>query len=1541
MLRRLGIRAKILAVLAVPMLVLFGAGAFISYDAIREAQRVRAAEGAVAALQAYAPLASAIQTERVLSVNAAPMEEIEAARSATDSMLAKVRPITRELDLEEFPASVVRQFQEVQLAHNTALPQVRTLVDGKGDRNQTANSYEAIIKGQIDLVEQVANVLDDRDLAQYVTAYRDVSATADGLVTEMLAGQGLLRARQAQAAGARVYQNLVTTTEVSRARARAAVERLGENGIAMPARDPSSSFTSMRTWMQQGNAQGFDRIDPAAYAGDIQQQLASLVSVNEAVLERASDIADSAATAAETRAVYTIAIAIAAAALSLFFALVIARAIVTPLRRLTAAAGDVREQLPKLVEQVAVPGEGPEIVLQPIPVNSRDEVGALAEAFNSVNATTVQVAQEQAALRGSIAEMFVNVARRDQVLLNRQLSFIDSLERAEEDPSTLANLFRLDHLATRMRRNAESLLVLAGIDSGRRLRDAMPLSDVIRTASSEIEQYDRVELDLQVDPHMLGFNALGAAHMLAELLENATIFSEPETPVTVTTGVSGQHVYVRILDHGLGMTEAELAAANSKIVSVSASDALGAQRLGLFVVGRLAQRLGAEVRLHKSSQGTGTETIVRFPSTLFVATETSLYGAPPAAQPAQLPAAAPAPVAEQAPVVREVDLAALTDGQTGLGLPRRKKTDDTGENEIAPSSLPVRGGGQLPTRSAKTFDEDKIVLPEVPSGNLAADLGSAGGEWTPPTIATTPLNSGLPSRSRASTAAWAPTPEPEATPAPAAPASPAARAGLFSGFRGRGDLATGTPASGISIPGLASDDDDRPADPVRAPWMSLGAHSQAAEPIVVPQLAEDDEWSPTPAEDSADVVEAPADEVAVAAAPEESEPAWAPAPVAETEEPVWAPTPVAETEEPAWAPTPVAESQEPTWAPTPVAETEEPTWAPTPAAESQEPAWAPTPAAETQEPAWAPTPVAESQEPAWAPTPAAETQEPVWAPTPVAESQEPAWAPTPVAETEEPAWAPTPAAETQEPAWAPSFAPAEPTPAAEEQWSAPEAPAATSTGLPSRSAAPAAPAASWAEPVVDEPATADAPAGDAPVWTSRLQGFTSYSGYAGWAARSTTPQADVPFEKALDEARAWHTGAVPVVPEPAAPAQEPAAEADAWPTPAWEAPAWEPPTWQAPAWETAEPAAEAVAEPVVQPEPAPAAPTFAPVQLVPDEEPEAAWEAPVAEPQPAWEAPVAEPQPAWGAPVAEQAWQAPAAEPQPAWQAPVAEQQPAWQPPVAEAPVAPEPVAEQAGPQPVWHGATRAFAPTEEPAAAAAAAPSAGFNELVQGGEQDKPKRRWGLFGRRKGEDGAETASAPTPVAPAPVAEQPAPPRTSAWNAEQPPAPAATPSWAAATWTAPAAPAPAPAPVPAAAATEQRSGAGWAPPEWAPRPPAAAAPAATVPHPSLPPSVAPRIGTLDDEVAAMLAMRSDIQEQALSELSQLSAYRPASMGMSGETLQRRVPSAVPSAVPAADEGKPVQRDADQLRSRLSSFQSGTSRGRRAADGPSGQNGQAS
>ncbi|MBO9553531.1 ATP-binding protein [Cellulomonas sp.] len=1545
MLRRLGIRAKVMAVLAVPMLVLFGAGAYISVDALREAKQVRAAEGVMAALQAYAPLSGAIEAERMLSLNGGTPEQINAARIASDDALRDVFPLTRALDLDAFPANVVSQFKDVQFAHNEMLPSARHLVDINGHREEIARYYNTIITGQIALMESVANALPNRDLARYVTAYREVATTSDGLVSELIDAIALIKTRVSLQTAALAYANETAANELSRHRARDAVEGLGIAGLELNPDDPSYNFTNIRSDLSQGNANAFQSVDMQAYAKDIQDQLLSLSSVNDKILETAHGIATKAADDAQNRAFLTIGLAIAAGVASLFFAVVIARGIVTPLRRLTAAAANVREQLPKLVEQVAVPGEGPEITLEPIPVTTRDEVGELAQAFNSVNATTVQVAQEQAALRGSIAEMFVNVARRDQVLLNRQLSFIDSLERAEEDPSTLANLFRLDHLATRMRRNAESLLVLAGIDSGRRLRDAMPLSDVIRTASSEIEQYDRVELDLQVDPAMLGFNALGAAHMLAELLENATVFSEPETPVIVTTGVVGQFVVVRVLDQGLGMSDQELETANARIKSTGASDALGAQRLGLFVVGRLAQRLGADVYLGKSPRGTGTETIVRFPASLFAANEQSLYGTP-------MPAASSAPsIAADAftpPVVEEVNLAALTDGSTALGLPRRRRGDDAGETDTnadgIPGVAPVLGRSELPARPSKTFDLDKIVLPEAPSGNISADLTTESTEWKPPTIAAEPLKSagGLPSRTRAATAAWA-TPA-EETPAASAPA-PAARAGLFSGFRGRGDLVPGTPAAGTPIPGLAPED-DRPAsapDAVRAPWMSLGAHAATPEPIVVPSLVEDDEpaWQP---EQPTDVVEeTPAVAEQAPAETEADADAWAPAQAAETTEP-WAPTPAADVDE-AWAPTPAAEVAE-AWAPQ-AAETTEP-WAPTPAAEVDEPAWTPT-APEQHEVATAAAAVADEP---WAPVED-------WAAP--AQPEEPAWAPQAAAEPADEPWAPQAAEPVDEPAVAelPSrVSPLDDSPmfdtvlheAAAEQVAEPvvEPAAEVAPVLPTRRSV-----------------AADAPVADAPA------AFTSYSGYSGWAGaaaraaqaqQSAAPQA--PFERTLDEARAWHTGAMPIVPEaPAATAdvQEPAG--DAWPTPAWEAPAWQPPTWQAPADEAVE-ATNARTDETA---------TIAPV--IPELEPET-WDAPVAEawptlepdPQPVAEvveehAPVEAPYaPAPYAQAPEQ--YAPAPEPYaPAGfaqaPAPFAPAPAPFAPPPAPYAQAPAPFAQAPAPAPFAPATAPAPAPFAQapapapvvPAApapvqqpwAAAPAPEQAFSELVQGDDESRPKRRWGgLFGKRKGDD---TASAGTPSVAQAAAEPVSPPRTSAWSAEQP-APVAeqsAPSWSAPSWSAPAAPvASTPAPVPAAPAPlEQRSAGSWSPPEWAARPPAAGAPVSTVPHPNVPPSVAPRIGTLDDEVAAMLALRSDIQEQALSELSQLSAYRPSAVGGSGEQLTRRVPSAVPTTPAQADEGKPVQRDADELRSRLSSFQSGTSRGRRASgDASTQQNGPA-
>ncbi|OZB49162.1 MAG: hypothetical protein B7X40_05715, partial [Cellulomonas sp. 14-74-6] len=725
------------------MLVILAAGVFISATALTQLRLDRATRGVVDLVRAYQPLNEAFQTERVVSTTNGSADQIKATRAATDKALADVRPIAAKLDLAEFPSDVVGRFTELQRSFDKDLSAMRQNVDIQARPEIIQNAYANLASRQIALVQLVAQTISNRDVAKYLSAQASVASTADDLVQEAVAGLTLMNKQAVSSLSSVQFANLGTQTENQRALARDQVASLGVKDIEIGYADPNADFMTMRSTISIGTNAAFALVDPAVFAKAVTDQTRRLSAVSTDVLSSAHNVATRAIDAQTQRAIITVGIAVGAAVLSFFFAVVVSRTIVVPLRRLTAAAADVRDELPRLVEQVQVPGESPSLELPQIPVTSSDEVGRLAAAFNAVNATTVQVAQEQAALRGSIAEMFVNVARRDQVLLNRQLSFIDSLERSEEDPSTLANLFRLDHLATRMRRNAESLLVLAGIDSGRRLRDSLPLSDVIRTASSEIEQYDRVELELTADPAMLGFNALPAAHLLAELLENATVFSEPETPIVVATGVRGDQVEVRIIDQGLGMSEVELDAANEKIRSVGAGDALGAQRLGLFVVGRLAQRLGAEVELRKSSRGTtGTETVVRFPSTLFQSTEVSALGSYGPAIPS-----APVPELEEAPEAQPVDLAALTDGATPLGLPRRRAGVDPAAPPatlptrtpatqpaaasaplppaapLAPAAADQRSGG-LPQRPRKTFDENAIVLPEAPTPTLSPSLSA-------------------------------------------------------------------------------------------------------------------------------------------------------------------------------------------------------------------------------------------------------------------------------------------------------------------------------------------------------------------------------------------------------------------------------------------------------------------------------------------------------------------------------------------------------------------------------------------------------------------------------------------------------------------------------------------------------------------------------------------------------------------------------------------------------------------------------------------------
>jgi len=276
------------------------------------------------------------------------------------------------------------------------------------------------------------------------------------------------------------------------------------------------------------------------------------------------------------------------------------------------------QRLPEVVAQLR---DGPtalaSIEVAPIDVTGADEVGEVARSFDAVHREAARLAGEQAQLRRDVNAVFKNLARRSQTLVQRQLTVLDELQRDEDDDDRLSQMFTVDHLATRMRRHGESLLVLAGDDSPRALSGPAPLADVLRAAAQEVEQYTRIDVADTDGVYIVGHAFTDLVHLLAELLENATTFSSPKTRVTV----AGQRmpkdlgVLIEIEDLGVGMNWAQLADANARLSAPPTIDAAALNSMGLYVVGALAIRHGIDVRM-RSSQAGGVLAIVQVPMRL-------------------------------------------------------------------------------------------------------------------------------------------------------------------------------------------------------------------------------------------------------------------------------------------------------------------------------------------------------------------------------------------------------------------------------------------------------------------------------------------------------------------------------------------------------------------------------------------------------------------------------------------------------------------------------------------------------------------------------------------------------------------------------------------------------------------------------------------------------------------------------------------------------------------------------------------------------------
>ncbi|MER6785442.1 ATP-binding protein [Streptomyces sp. NPDC000658] len=472
--------------------------------------------------------------------------------------------------------------------------------------------------------------------------------------------------------------------------------------------------------------------DALASYPDYSSQAAIRLKITASLIDQIADRADDAATGAQWRAGLLLSLALLCFALWIAFSIMVRRSVVRPVLALTGAAQEVADvagrELARVADDDAEESGSPR--LRELPVTADDEIGELAEAFNNVQTTAAALLERQVLSRRNVAEMFGNVGRRVSNLTTRQLALIDAVERGETDPALLARLYSIDHIAVRLRRNADSLMLLAGIRET--VLDAGPtaLTNVVRAALGQIEGFQRVRLrvatDAVVEPDIIGDLTL----MIAELLENAVSFSPEGSPVEVVVGSDDDGASITVSDHGLGMSADRLAEENARLVRRERLDVVPTKVLGLFVVGALARRWDVDVTLSRTPGG-GVTAEVMIPSTLLLtASEVDAAGRPGATSASAAPTAArsaaatpSAPAAGPSPSASVPSWATRTDDPAVLPrrVPRRDPSPAGRETEPA---LTARARAEDP--AAHTSADEPPAHPRTAEAAAHARTDEAG-----------------------------------------------------------------------------------------------------------------------------------------------------------------------------------------------------------------------------------------------------------------------------------------------------------------------------------------------------------------------------------------------------------------------------------------------------------------------------------------------------------------------------------------------------------------------------------------------------------------------------------------------------------------------------------------------------------------------------------------------------------------------------------------------------------------------------------------------
>jgi signal transduction histidine kinase len=499
------------------------------------------------------------------------------------------------------------------------------------DRASSLEFYTSAINGLTDATLDGQQNVSDAVLLAHLDALRALGAAKEGTALERGFLNGVFAAGTFR--GREYTQfNEIRATKLAGLDA-FAVRSNGSQQAALDAALRSAAAASARD-MEQRAIDGVISpalgVDPARWWVDMTRVVDELRGVQQHVGRDAAARAAELRTAAVTTLVLYVALAVAALLVAAVLAVVAARSITRPLRLLAADARDAATvRLPAAVARIqndtdSTPTDEQDLTSETASqLESRgDEIADVARALAQVQRTAAELAGEQAVLRRNAAESMASLARRNQNLLRRQLGFISQLERDEDDAESLADLFELDHLATRMRRNAESLLVLIGERSPRRWSEPVAVGDIIRAALSEVEEYRRVTVRRLDHAMVVGSAGAELAHLLAELLENALSYSPPDREVEVYGQSSdGANYVIAIVDHGIGMADGEIEKANGRLAGGETFLVAPTRYLGHYVIGRLARRLGIDVRLQESPV-TGITARVLLPVVLLSADHT-------------------------------------------------------------------------------------------------------------------------------------------------------------------------------------------------------------------------------------------------------------------------------------------------------------------------------------------------------------------------------------------------------------------------------------------------------------------------------------------------------------------------------------------------------------------------------------------------------------------------------------------------------------------------------------------------------------------------------------------------------------------------------------------------------------------------------------------------------------------------------------------------------------------------------------------------------